>query len=127
MPEKEWRGERVRQLWAIIKKEFIQIRRDPRTLGIILFAPMMMLILYGYAVNFDIRHIGVVVYDEDSSQQSRKLVKELCSSEYFDLLGYSDSSAALIKYLDSGRHEPLSGYRPGSAGNWRPGEAAIFF
>lgn len=103
MPEQEWRGERVRQLLAIIKKESIQIRRDPRTLGIILFAPVVMLILYGYAVNFDIRHIGVVVYDEDSSQQSRELVKEFSSSEYFDLLGYSHSSAALIKYLDSGK------------------------
>ncbi len=93
----------MRQLWALIKKEFLQIRRDPRTLGIILFAPVLMLILYGYAVNFDIRHIGVVVYDQDSSRQSREFVKSFSSSEYFDLLGYCSNEADLIKLLDSGR------------------------
>lgn len=93
----------MRQLWALVKKELLQIRRDPRTLGIILFAPVVMLILYGYAVNFDIRHIGVVVYDQDSSRQSRDLIKAFSSSEYFDLLGYSNNAADLIKYLDSGK------------------------
>ena len=103
MPKKGWWGENMRQLRALIKKEFLQIRRDPRTLGIILFAPVVMLILYGYAVNFDIRHIAVVVYDEDSSQHSRKFVKGFSTSEYFDLLGYSDNPDALINYLDSGK------------------------
>ncbi len=93
----------MRQLWALIKKEFLQISRDPRTLGIILFAPVVMLILYGYAINFDIRHIGVVVYDQDSSQQSRELIKSFSSSEYFEILGYSNSTADLIKLLDSGK------------------------
>lgn len=93
----------MRQLRALIKKEFLQIRRDPRTLGIILFMPVVMLILYGYAINFDIRHIGVVVYDEDSSMQSREFVNTFNTSEYFDLLGYSDNSATLSKLLDSGR------------------------
>lgn len=96
-------SENMRQLRALIKKEFLQIRRDPRTLGIILFAPVVMLILYGYAVNFDIRHIGVVVYDEDSSQHSREFIKAFSTSEYFVLLGYSDSPVALSKYLDSGK------------------------
>ncbi len=102
MPKRRLRGEIVRQLWALIKKEFIQIRRDPRTLGIILFAPVVMLILYGYAINFDIRHIGVVVYDQDLSPQSRDFIKSFNTSEYFDLLGYSDNSTDLIKILDSG-------------------------
>ncbi len=93
----------MKQLWALIKKEFIQIRRDPRTFGIIVFAPVIMLILYGYAINFDIHHIKVVVYDQDHSQQSRELVRGFSSSDYFDILGYIDDSKYLLDYLDAGK------------------------
>jgi ABC-2 type transport system permease protein len=91
----------MRQLLAIIKKEFLQIRRDPRTLGIILFAPVIMLILYGNAVNFDIRHIGIVVCDQDGSQSSREFIKGFSSSEYFDILEYTRDPESLVGYLDS--------------------------
>lgn len=93
----------MRQLWALAKKEFIQIRRDPRTLGIILFAPVIMLVLYGYAINFDIHHIGIVVYDQDHSERSREFVKGCSSSEYFDILGYSNQPEQLTKLLDAGK------------------------
>lgn len=93
----------MRQLWALIKKEFIQIKRDPRTLGITVFAPVIMLMLYGYAINFDIRHIQIIVYDQDQSQQSRELIKSISSSEYFDIVGYCNDSKKLIGYLDNGQ------------------------
>lgn len=93
----------MRQLWALIKKELLQIRRDPRTLGIILFAPVIMLILYGNAINYDIRHIGVVVCDQDASRQSRGLINQLSVSEYFDILGYIADPNNLTDWLDSGK------------------------
>ncbi len=127
MPKKGRRGENMRQLWALIKKEFLQIRRDPRTLGIILFAPVVMLILYGYAVNFDIRHLGVVVYDGDSSQHSREFVKAFSTSEYFDLLGYSDSPAASIKYLDSGKARAFVWIPAGFGRKLTAGESSDIF
>lgn len=93
----------MRQLWALIKKEFLQIKRDPRTLGITVFAPVIMLMLYGYAINFDIRHIQIIVYDQDHSQQSRELIKGISTSEYFDIAGYCNDSKKLIGYLDNGQ------------------------
>jgi ABC-2 type transport system permease protein len=93
----------MKQLWALIRKEFIQIRRDPRTLGLVLFAPIIMLFLYGYAVNFDIKHIKVIICDQDHSQDSRRLIAGISSSEYFDIAGYETNPEQLIGYLDSGR------------------------
>lgn len=93
----------MKQLWALIKKEFLQIRRDPRTLGIVLFAPVVMLFLYGYAVNFDIHHIGIIVCDQDMSQESRQFIKGFSSSEYFDVIGYDRNPEHLIGYLDAGK------------------------
>jgi ABC-2 type transport system permease protein len=93
----------MKQLWALIKKEFLQIRRDPRTLGIVLFAPVVMLLLYGYAINFDIHHIAIIVCDQDGSQESREFIKGFSSSEYFDVSGYDLNPEHLIGYLDAGK------------------------
>jgi ABC-2 type transport system permease protein len=93
----------MKQLWALIKKEFIQIRRDPRTLGIVLFAPLVMLVLYGYAISFDIHHIGIIVCDQDKSQASRQFIKGFSSSDYFDVMGYEQDPEHLISYLDAGK------------------------
>ncbi|MGE5581785.1 MAG: ABC transporter permease [Bacillota bacterium] len=93
----------MRQLWALVKKEFLQIRRDPRTLGIVLFAPLVMLLLYGFAINFDIHHIGIVVYDQDQSQRSREFIKSFSTSEYFDILGYSNNPDHLTDLLEAGQ------------------------
>jgi ABC-2 type transport system permease protein len=93
----------MKQLWALIKKEFLQIRRDPRTLGIILFAPVVMLFLYGYAVNFDIHHIRLIVCDQDMTQESRAFVQGIGSSEYFDIAGFDNNPDHLLGYLDGGK------------------------
>ncbi|HBF37333.1 MAG TPA: ABC transporter permease [Firmicutes bacterium] len=92
----------MQQLWALIKKEFLQIRRDPRTLGMVLFAPLVMLMLYGYAVNFDIHHIAIIVCDQDCSQESREFIRGFSSSEYFDITGHDANPEHLISYLDAG-------------------------
>ncbi len=94
---------KMQQLWALIKKEFLQIRRDPRTLGMVLFAPVVMLLLYGYAVNFDIHHIAIVVCDRDQSQESRQFIQGFSSSEYFDVIGYDQNPEHLLSYLDAAK------------------------
>ena len=93
----------MRPLWALIKKEFIQIRRDTRTLGIVLLAPLVLLLLYGYAINFDIRHSAIVVCDQDNSQRSREFIRGFSSSSYFDISGRSADPAKLFTYLDTSR------------------------
>lgn len=68
----------------IVRKEFRQIRRDKRALGVLLLIPSMMLIMFGYALNFDVKHSAVAVYDEDNSKTSREFVQLFFNSEYFD-------------------------------------------
>jgi ABC-2 type transport system permease protein len=68
----------------IVRKEFRQIRRDKRALGVLLFIPSIMLIMFGYALNFDVKHSALAVYDEDNSKTSRDFVQLFFHSEYFD-------------------------------------------
>ncbi|MCU0606016.1 MAG: ABC transporter permease [Candidatus Edwardsbacteria bacterium] len=69
----------------IIRKEFRQIRRDPRTMGILLFVPVFMLMMFGYALNFDVKHTPVAVLDLDRTPASRELWQQFGRTEFFDL------------------------------------------
>ncbi|MBI3611465.1 MAG: ABC transporter permease [Nitrospirae bacterium] len=71
------------RLWAIMIKEFIEIRRDPRTLGLIVLMPILLLILFGFAINLDIRQIPTAVCDRDRTPESRALAEGVFSSGYF--------------------------------------------
>jgi ABC-2 type transport system permease protein len=73
------------RIMAITRKEFRQIRRDRRTLAVLLVFPAMMLVLFGYALNFDVKHIGLAVYDEVRTATSRDFRDAFLHSEYFDL------------------------------------------
>jgi ABC-2 type transport system permease protein len=90
----------LRRIYAIVKKEFRQIRRDPRTLLLIFIFPVFLLVLFGYALNFDVKHIKVAIYDEDKSKESRDFVEMLGSSGYFDIVGYLRDKNEVNKYLD---------------------------
>lgn len=74
----------MQRFWAIFKKEFRQIRRDPLSLGLLIFVPALLLVLYGYALSFDVKHIRVAVLDEDRTQPSRELLDSLFQNQYFD-------------------------------------------
>ena len=71
---------------AVAVKELRQIRRDRRTLMILLFVPAFFLLVYGYALNFDIRHVRLAVQDNDRSTVSRELISAFVNSGYFDLV-----------------------------------------
>jgi ABC-2 type transport system permease protein len=70
----------VTKALAVYRKELRQIRRDRRTLTTIVFVPAFFLLLYGYALNFDIRHIALAVQDRDATPQSRALVSAFVNS-----------------------------------------------
>src|SRR5215510_3321537 len=76
----------MRRAWAVAIKEMRQISRDRRTLLALLFLPAFFLFLYGYALNFDIRHVPLAVQDRDHSAASRELVAAFVRSTYFDLV-----------------------------------------
>jgi len=72
---------------AVYRKELRQIGRDRRTLLILVFVPAFFLLLYGYALNFDIRHVRLAVQDRDSTPESRTVVAAFVNSGYFDFAG----------------------------------------
>ncbi len=69
----------------VVKKEFRQIARDKRSLGLLLVLPAFLLIMYGYALNFDVRHLSLAVLDQEKSQRSRDFVDRFRHTEYFDI------------------------------------------
>jgi ABC-2 type transport system permease protein len=71
-------------LRPIIIKEFRQIRRDPTSLGMLLVLPAALIVLVGYALNFDVKHIPLAVFDQDKSSDSRKFLERFKHTEYFD-------------------------------------------
>ena len=85
----------MRRVVAVATKELHQILRDQRTLGILLLFPAFILLIYGYALNFDIRDVRLAVQDHDRSTASRELVSAFVNSGYFALVGYVDADADL--------------------------------
>ena len=85
---------------AVAQKELRQIVRDTRTLLILIFIPAMFLMLYGYALNFDIRDVTLAVQDGDRSVQSRALVSAFVNSGYFRLVGYVDADDEISALVD---------------------------
>jgi ABC-2 type transport system permease protein len=75
------------RILAILKKEFIHIRRDPRSLVIVFLLPILMVLLYGHAITFDIRDIKLGVLDQDNTSASHDLLDHALSSRYFKLAG----------------------------------------
>src|SRR6185312_8027167 len=86
---------------AVDRKELRQIGRDRRTLLILVFVPAFFLLLYGYALNWDIRHIALAVQDRDRTPESRALISAFVNSSYFDRVGDAYSPAALDRLLDT--------------------------
>ena len=74
----------MRKTLAVARKELRQIVRDRRTLMTLLFVPAFFLLIYGYALNFDIRNVRLAVEDRDRTPQSRALVSAFVNSGYFD-------------------------------------------
>jgi ABC-2 type transport system permease protein len=91
-----------RRIGSIVRKEFIQIGRDPRTLALVLVMPIMQLLLFGYAINTVIDHIPLVVDDEARTAESRELVQALVNSTYFQLVGHAEGSAQAQAAIDGG-------------------------
>lgn len=74
----------IKRIRPIVIKEFRQIRRDPRSLSVLLAFPAFLVLLIGFALNFDVKHISVAVFDQDKSSTSREFVRSFSNSEYFD-------------------------------------------
>ncbi len=94
---------RRERIAALVRKELLQIRRDPRLRRLILVAPMIQLMVFGYAVSTDVRHTATFVVDEDASRASRELEAALTAGGYFDVVARSRRPADAVAALDHGR------------------------
>ena len=90
----------MRKTIAVATKELRQIGRDRRTLLILLFVPAMFLLLYGYALNFDIRDVRLAVEDRDRTTQSRTLTSAFVNSGYFDLVADVTASGEIERLMN---------------------------
>ena len=92
----------MRKVLAVGRKEFRQIARDRRSLMVLLFVPAFFLLLYGYALSFDVQNIQLAVLDRDRSQASRELVNAFVKSGYFQLTADVASPREYEQLIDGG-------------------------
>ena len=91
------------RIWGMVRKELRQLLRDPRTRAVIFVAPVVQLLMFGYAVNTDIRDTTTFVVDHDRSSASRHLASSLEATGYFRVVGQSLAPRDLVRALDRGQ------------------------
>jgi len=85
----------VKRFWPMFRKEFIQMRRDRLTLGIMVGIPVIQLLLFGFAIQTDVRHIPTVVLDESRTPASRDIIQAFANTGSFRIVGHVDGRRAL--------------------------------
>jgi ABC-2 type transport system permease protein len=90
------------RLGQLLRKEFKQLLRDPRAKRMLFLSPVVQLLLFGYAVNTDVRHVPTFVLDRDATTESRRLVESFTASGYFDVTRRGQRPAEIIDALDHG-------------------------
>ena len=91
----------MKRLIALTWKELLQLKRDHISMRLIVGIPLMQLIIFGYAINYDVKHLTTVVLDESRSYDSRELVAKMDATDYFDIVGRVDSFEELQQAIDS--------------------------
>src|SRR6185295_12677586 len=90
-------------LLAIARKEFIQIRRDKATIYMVFIFPLMMLILYGFGIRYDVKLVPMTIFDQDHSSESRQYIERFSKSPYFSIVRTVDNYAGLQEDIDRGK------------------------
>jgi ABC-2 type transport system permease protein len=93
----------MRRLAAVARKELVQMRRDRMTLGMMVGIPVMQLLLFGYAINTDVREIPTVVYDQDNSAESRDLLRRMIATGFYENVGAVRDYDEIALALRTGR------------------------
>lgn len=92
-----------RRLFSVIQKELVQTLRDRRTLGIQLIGPIVLLFLFGYAVEIQVDHQPTVVVDMSRDRQSLAYVNAMVNTGFFDVVGYLESEEEAVQAIDTGQ------------------------
>jgi ABC-2 type transport system permease protein len=89
-------------LWAIARKEFIQIRRDRATIYMVFVFPLMMLVLYGFGIRYDVKSVPLAVFDQDRSHESRQYIERFSNSPYFEIVEFATDYSGIQRNIDRG-------------------------
>lgn len=93
----------MNRLLALTWKEFLQLRRDRMTLRMIVLIPLLQTLIFGYAINYDVKDLKTIVLDESRSFESRELVAKMEATGYFEIVGHVSSMAQMQEEIDSAR------------------------
>jgi ABC-2 type transport system permease protein len=93
----------IKNVLTIARKEFYHLLRDFRSLYLAFAIPLLLILLFGYALSLDVNHISTIVVDQDETDLSRDFLRKLEASSYFRIRAHLQSSAAATRYLDDGR------------------------
>jgi ABC-2 type transport system permease protein len=119
----------IGRVLSIVRKEFIQIVRDPRTLGMTFVLPVIMMLLLGYAATTDVRELPLAVADQDHSPQSRALLDAFDATDYFSIAYAVDSATDIRALIDAGNARTGIVIPPGfgdRVAGGRPSQVAFF-
>ena len=90
------------RLFAIVRKEVQQLRRDRLTFAMIVGIPILQILLFGYAIDTDVRHLRAAVVDQSQTQLSRRLLADAESTQVVDIVAHADTGEQLQRMLDRG-------------------------
>ncbi|HVP78131.1 MAG TPA: ABC transporter permease [Thermodesulfobacteriota bacterium] len=93
---------KVSRTWAVAKKEFVHIYRDPRSLALVILMPALLMLLFGYAVTLDVKKVSMAVLDRDRSQESLNFIQRFSASPYFRLRLWVQDEKAMRRLIDQG-------------------------
>jgi ABC-2 type transport system permease protein len=93
----------MHRIFSVLYKEFLQMRRDRMTLALVFMLPMVQLLLFGFAIQTEVKHIPTVVFDQSLSGESRELLDAFSASGYFDMTYVVNSYADVNRMIDSGK------------------------
>ena len=105
------------RIGAILKKEFLQVLRDPRMKTIIFISPLMQILIFGYAATMDITNIPTAVYDLDNTNVSRELTRQFSYSQYFDIENYCRNDRDMINLINESKVFSVIKYNRGFGRN----------
>lgn len=90
------------RVWAVARKELIHVMRDRRSLGMAIAIPMLLLILFGFALTLDVDNVPIVVWDQSGTQHSREFISQFADSRYFNVRAHLASYREVEHAIDSG-------------------------
>jgi ABC-2 type transport system permease protein len=93
----------AKKIQAIARKEYFHLIRDFRSLYLSFFIPLLLILLFGYALSLDVENVATVVVDQDKTEKSRDFIRKLHASAYFSVIGHLPNGAAVAHYLDQSR------------------------